>query len=87
MWIDKKLDFKKHVEKKIGAARKVTGAIRGLCGGRKGMGVGNARRMYIACARGTMEYGSRVWWKGQVGLAAMLDKENEKAMRKIGGHM
>lgn len=89
MWIDKGTKYKKNLKRKIEAARRVTGVIKGMCGGRRGLGVGNARKMYVACARGTMEYGSRVWWRGekQKGMAEQMDKENERAMRKLGGHL
>lgn len=33
-----------------------------------------------------MDYGARVWWEGQKGLAGRMDKAEEKAMRRIGGH-
>lgn len=49
--------------------------------------MGNGRKMYIACARTTMEYRGSAWWKGQKGLAERMDKENERGMRKIGGHL
>lgn len=40
-------------------------AIGRLEEGRKGMGVQNTRKIYIACRRTTFDYGSRVWWGGQ----------------------
>lgn len=33
-----------------------------------------------------MDYEARVSWEGQKGLAGAIDKAEEKAMRRIGGH-
>lgn len=38
VWVDKEMKFKEHLEKKIGAARQVAGLIKGLCGGKRGVG-------------------------------------------------
>lgn len=48
--------------------------------------VGNTRRMDIACTRMTMDYRSRVSWKGHKGRAGRLYELDETGMRKLGGH-
>lgn len=86
VWIDRGRNFKEHVRRKVASGKRVASVIRRLGSGGRGIGVGNARKMYIACARMTMEYGSRVWWRGQTNLAGSMDKADETAMRKPGGH-
>lgn len=61
VWIDRKMNFREHVKRKIKGGEKVAGGIMRLDRERRGIGVGNRRKMYIACARSTMDYGARVW--------------------------
>jgi hypothetical protein len=63
------LNFKEHVLRKVNSGKAVLGKIGRLGRIMKGIGVDNMGKMYLACVRGTMDYGSRVWWKGQEGLA------------------
>lgn len=86
IWIDRERNFKEHVHRKIAGSKRLVAVIQRLGGGSKGLGVGNARTINIECARTTMDYGSRVWWGGQKGLANQMDKADETAMRKMKGH-
>jgi hypothetical protein len=86
IWLDQKLDFKEHVMRKVNAGKNVLGEIGRLERSIKGIGVGNMRKMYIACVKGTMDYGSKIWWKEQEGMARKIDKVDEQGMRRIGGH-
>lgn len=60
MWIADGRKFEEDLRMKIGAERKVGAGIGRLRKGTNGMGVRNARKMYIACRRTTMDYGNKV---------------------------
>lgn len=79
VWIDKEMNWKRHVTEKIGRGKRAANVMLRLGKGGKGMGVENMRTMYLRTVRTIMEYGAQAWWKGQKSFADRMDKANEQA--------
>ena len=57
IWLDSKLSFKAHVEKKIASAQKVLIQIERLSNTERGLSFQAMRQLYIACISSVADYG------------------------------
>ena len=71
IWLNSKLNFKKHVEKKIADATRVFHQITRLFNTERGLSFQAMRQLYIACIVSIADFGVPIWWKNQKFL---LDK-------------
>jgi ribonuclease HI len=62
VWLDSKLTFKAHIEKRINLATAAFYRAQRL---QKGLGFRALRQLYRACVTTIADYGAPVWWKGQ----------------------
>ncbi len=85
IWLDSKLSFKAHVEKKIALATKIFMQIERLSNTEKELSFQAMRQLYVACMSSVADYGVPVWWNNQKHLLEKFQKLQNKALRKILG--
>src|SRR5438034_2507625 len=85
IWLDSKLSFKAHVEKKIASAQKVLMQIERLSNTEKGLSFQAMRQLYIACISSVADYGVPIWWDNQKHLLEKFQKLQNQTLRKILG--
>ena len=61
-FLDSKLSFKIHVEKKTAAAQKVFAQLQRLGNTQQGLTVQALRQLYLACITTVADYGAHLWW-------------------------
>ena len=61
IWLDSKLTFKQHVEKKTTQALKILNQIKRLSNTERGLSFQAIRQLYIACISSVADYGVPVW--------------------------
>ena len=83
VWLDSKLSFKTHVEKKIASAKKLLMQIKRLSNTEKGLTFQAMRQLYMACISSVADYGVPVWWNNQQHLLEKFQKLQNQALRKI----
>ena len=71
IWLDSKLSFKEHMEKKIADTTRIFHQIARLLNTEKGLSFAAMRQLYIACITSIADYGVLIWWNKQKYL---LDK-------------
>ena len=87
VWLDTRLLFKFHVEKKIADADRVLSSMIRLSNTERGLGFQAMRQLYIACITSIADYGVPVWWKKDK-QRHLLDKYQalqNKALRRVLG--
>ena len=62
IWLDLKLTFKQHVEKKTTQALKILNQIERLSNTERGLSFQVIRQLYIACISSVADYGVPIWW-------------------------
>jgi hypothetical protein len=85
IWLDFKLIFKAHVEKKIALAKKTFMQIERLSNTEKDLSFQAMRQLYMACISSVADYGVSVWWDNQKHLLEKFQKLQNQALRKILG--
>jgi hypothetical protein len=85
IWLDSKLSFKTHVEKKIALASKTLIQIERLSNTERGLTFQAMRQLYIACISSIADYGVPIWWNNQKHLLEKFQKLQNQALRKILG--
>jgi len=85
IWLDLKLNFKEHVEKKIVNATRVFHQIARLSNTERGLSFQAMRQLYIACIVSIADFGVPIWWKNQKFLLNKYQKLQNLALRKILG--
>src|SRR6266516_7709182 len=85
IWLDSKLSFKAHVERKIASAQKVFTQIERLSNTERGSSFQAMRQLYIACISLVADYGVPVWWNNQKCLLEKFQKLQNQILRKILG--
>ena len=71
IWVDSKLNFKEHVEKKIADATRVFHQITRLSNTERNLSFQTMRQLYIACIVSIADFEVSIWWNNQKFL---LDK-------------
>jgi ribonuclease HI len=85
VWLDSKLNFKEHVEKKIADATRTFYQIARLSNTERGLSFQAMRQLYIACITSIADYGVPIWWNNQKHLLEKYQKLQNQALRKILG--
>ena len=85
IWLDPKLSFKEHVEKKIADTTRIFHQIARLSNTEKGLSFQAIRQLYIACITSVADYGVPIWWNNQKFLLDKFQKLQNMALRKILG--
>ena len=62
IWLDLKLNFKEHVEKKIADATRIFHQISRLLNTERGLSFQAMRQLYIACIVSIADFGVPIWW-------------------------
>ena len=83
IWLDRKLNFKKHVDVRIANATRALYAIIRLMHSEYGLKPNAARQLYLACITPISDYGSEIWYSGQKSFESKFAKLQNLAMRKI----
>ena len=71
IWLDLKLNFKEHVEKKIVSATRILHQASRLLNTERGLSFQAMRQLYIACIVLVADYEVPIWWDNQ---KILLDK-------------
>ncbi|SLM36388.1 reverse transcriptase [Lasallia pustulata] len=85
IWLDRKLTFKTHVQKKASAATSVLHLIHRLMNSEWGLSAQAGKQLYTACITSISDYGAEIWWKNQRSYQDLLQKLQNTALRKILG--
>jgi hypothetical protein len=80
--IDKKFNFKKHVNKRVINATKALHSISRLQNEWELLSM-TSRQLYITCISAISNYDSEIWWKNQKQLRNKLQKLQNATLRKI----
>ncbi len=83
IYIDRKLTFKKHVNKKIANATRVLHSISRLQNIEESLSSMISRQLYMTCINAISDYESEIWWKNQKQFRDKLQKLQNIALRKI----
>ena len=83
IWLDSKLNFKEHVEKKIADATRIFHQISRLSNTERGLFFQAMRQLYIACIVLIADFGVPIWWNNQKFLLDKYQKLQNLALRKI----
>ena len=62
IFLDSKLTFKTHVEKKLGAAQTALYLITRLGNTQRGLSLQALRQLYYSCVNSIADYGVPIWW-------------------------
>jgi ribonuclease HI len=81
--IDKKLKFKKHVNKKVANATRALHSISRLQNTEWELSSMTSRQLYMTCINAISDYDSEIWWKNQKQFRNKLQKLQNAALRKI----
>lgn len=65
VFLDRQLNFKRHVAERCAAASRVAGHLRGLSGVKFGPPADSLRKVVIACVLPSATYGAEVWYWGR----------------------
>ena len=74
IWLDSKLNFKEHVEKKIADATRVFYQIARLSNTERGLSFQAMRQLYIACIMSIADFEVSIWWNNQKFLLEKYQK-------------
>ena len=85
IWLDSKLTFKQHVEKKTTQVLKLLNQIERLSNTERGLSFQAMRQLYIACISSVADYGVPVWWNNQKNMLEKFQKLQNIALRKMLG--
>src|SRR5436853_7546526 len=85
IWLDSKLNFKEHVEKKIASATRILHQASRLSNTEMGLSFQAIRQLYVACIVSVADYGVPIWWDNQKILLDKYQKLQNLALRKILG--
>lgn len=64
-WLDPKLSFKTHFEKRLSSAKEALQRVASLSGTNGGLPINLMRRVVVAAVSSVALYGSEIWWRGQ----------------------
>jgi hypothetical protein len=64
-WLDSKLSFKTHFEKRLASAKEALQRVASLSDINGGLPVNLMRRVVVAAVTSVALYGSEIWWRGQ----------------------
>jgi hypothetical protein len=81
--IDKKLNFKEHVKKRVANATKALHSISRLQNTEWGLSSMTSRQLYMTCISAISDYDSEIWWKNQKQFRNKLQKLQNAALKKI----
>ena len=74
IWLDSKLTFKQHVEKKTTQALKILNQIERLSNTERGLSFQAMRQLYITCISSVADYDVPVWWNNQKNMLEKFQK-------------
>jgi uncharacterized protein YebE (UPF0316 family) len=83
IWLDSKLNFKEHVEKKIADAIRVFHQIARLSNTERDLSFQAMRQLYTACIVSIADFEVPIWWNNQKLLLDKYQKLQNLALRKI----
>ena len=85
VYFDGGLSFKEHVRIRASQARSAFDRMSRLANSERGLTPFALRQLYLACVVSVADYGSILWWRGQVGLIQPLEDIQNRAIRRILG--
>ena len=85
VWLDRKLNFKGYVQKKVASATSAMHMLLRLLRSEWGLSATSGRQLYIACVTSICDYGAEIWFKNQKQYIEQFQKLQNKAIRKILG--
>lgn len=83
IWLDKKPNFKTHVNVKIANATRALHSIMSLMKSEWGLSSSAARQLYMSCIISISDYESEIWYKNQKSFEKRFQKLQNLAIRKI----
>lgn len=85
IWFDSKLSFKEHLNIRIAQAKTAFHRLARLTNCERGLSPLATRQLYLACVASISDYGSPIWWQGQLAFITKLKLLQNLALRKILG--
>lgn len=85
VYLDRKLNFKKHVQEKTASAKRVLIVINRLQNSEWGLPSKASKQLYQTCINSISDYGAEIWWKSQSIFVEKFQKIQNFALRKILG--
>src|SRR6266511_3245960 len=85
IWLDSKLNFKEHVEKKVAQAIRIFQQIKKISNTERGISFQAIRQLYIACITLISDYGVLIWWNNQKYLLEKFQRLQNAVLRTILG--
>ncbi len=85
IWLNSKLNFKKHVGKKVAQTIRIFHQIERLFNIKRELSFQVIRQLYIACITSITDYGISIWWNNQKHLLKKFQRLQNTALRKILG--
>ena len=83
IWIDQKLTFKTHVDKRVALATRVLHSIDRLQNSEWGLTAMATRQLYQTCITAISDYGSEIWWNNQKSHMQKYQKLQNLGLKKI----
>jgi hypothetical protein len=83
IYIDRKLNFKEYVNKRVANATKALHSISRLQNIEWELSSMTSRQLYMTCTSAISDYESKIWWKNQKQFRNQLQKLQNVALRKI----
>ena len=87
VWLDSKLSFKAHVEKRTNSAFNALYSLKRLASTQKGLSFKAIRRLYIACIISIADYGIQAWWKPRIASSSKLVTKYQRLQNLATRHM
>ena len=85
IWLNRKLNYKKHVETRISSANRSFFAIQNLMNSEWGLKPTACRQIYLSCIVSISDYGSEIWYNGQKKYKKLFQNLQNRMIRKILG--
>jgi len=85
VWLDRKLNFKVHVQTKIATATRTLHSLFRLMNSEWELNAKSGKQLYLACVTSISDYGAEIWWNNQKSYLVKFRKLQNAALRKILG--
>ncbi len=83
VWLNRKLNFKMHVQTKIVAVTRTLHSLFRLMNSEWELNAKSGRQLYLACVTIISDYNVEIWWNNQKSHATKFRKLQNAALRKI----
>jgi len=83
VWLNRKLNFKVHVQTKIATVTKTLHSLFRLMNSEWELNVKSGKQLYLTCVTSISDYDVEIWWNNQKSYLVKFRKLQNAALRKI----